>query len=140
MRYCCARGDLSETNQNKVYGNGSKEIRVLTIRPFRGLARGRVHHHPERVGWPSGNLQDLEAAMENTTENSQAAVVHTPEGHPDLVDLEAALEHVRPGNPELIGCLQDLGVFFNDRYQHSGHVQDIENALSNFAASFKSTT
>ncbi|KAJ7774149.1 CHAT domain-containing protein, partial [Mycena maculata] len=102
-----------------------------------------------------GNLQDLEAALEN----SQAAVAHTPDHHPglpmrlhglavsfrdryqrsgNLQDLEAALDnskaavaHTPEGHPDLPGWLQNLAVLFRDRYRRSGNLQDLEAALVN---------
>ncbi|KAJ6590191.1 CHAT domain-containing protein [Mycena vulgaris] len=59
----------------------------------------------------SGNMEHLEAALQN----SQEAVMQTPDEHQDLP------QH-----------LQTLGDFFTYRFQRSGNVLDLDNALKNF--------
>ncbi|KAJ7229358.1 CHAT domain-containing protein, partial [Mycena rebaudengoi] len=106
---------------------------------------------------------DLEAALQN----NQAAVEHTPEGHPalagclrnlaasftdryrrsgDVKDLEAALqnnqaavERTPEDHPHLAGCLQNLAESFTDRYQRSGDVKDLEAAVQNNQAAVEQT-
>ncbi|KAJ6607580.1 CHAT domain-containing protein, partial [Mycena sp. CBHHK59/15] len=111
----------------------------------------------------SGNLSDLEAALENDKE----AVAQTPTGHPDLAghlqslavsftdryqrtgdlsDLEAALENDKravaqtpTGHPDLAGRLQSLALSFTDRYRRSGDLSDLEAALENNQAAVAQT-
>ncbi|KAJ6558753.1 CHAT domain-containing protein [Mycena vulgaris] len=103
----------------------------------------------------SGDIQDLEAAVEN----NQAAVAKTLEGDPDLAgrlknlaisltdryrrlgdlkDLEHALRNdqravnlTSPGDPDLPGRCHSLAVTFRDKYQALGDLKDLENALEN---------
>ncbi|KAJ6556868.1 CHAT domain-containing protein [Mycena vulgaris] len=111
----------------------------------------------------SGNLEDLEAALQN----NRAAVAQTPKDHPDLAqrlqnlavslrnryrrsgnldDLEAALENKKAalaqtpkGHPDLAGRLQSLAVSFADRYRRLGNLEDLEAALENDKAAVAQT-
>ncbi|KAJ7212683.1 CHAT domain-containing protein [Mycena pura] len=73
-----------------------------------------------------GNLQDLEAALQHKWEARLG----------DMEDLKAAIQHNQTAvnltpadHPDKASRLQNLAVFFHDRYQRLGNLQDLEAAL-----------
>jgi len=113
----------------------------------------------------TGNLQDLETAINRSVVASEA----TPEDHPErpkvlnnlgfhfsrrygrtgnLQDLEAAIAYseeavrtilISVDHPDRAVCLNNLGMHLNSRYKHTGNMQDLEAAIHRTEAALDAT-
>ncbi|KAJ7458956.1 CHAT domain-containing protein [Mycena latifolia] len=53
---------------------------------------------------------------------------------PELIELREAVDQTPKGHPDLPAHLQNLAIYFGERYQRLGSLQDLEAALNNFRA------
>ncbi|KAF6756105.1 CHAT domain-containing protein [Ephemerocybe angulata] len=132
------------TEQYKATSTNLDDL-VTAISKLRRAVERTPEDHPDmalRLSWldhslwlhfkRTGDLQDLDEAISM----EHRALELTPEGHPDmpvrLANLaeQRALDLIPEGHPDMARRLTNLSASMHSRFEHTGDLQDIAQAIS----------